>query len=90
MRYDFNVELVDVDPTQLVAVVMYDNNNPLQERYSEETYSVLPFYAYNDGVLSFQWGVTGSISIPYSVGAIMSLDRETIYWVNETKPIPAG
>lgn len=87
---EFTLEGVNFNliPNDAVGVLADHNNNPLE--YKDTT-----FEAYKMGVEHTEDGkivVTNGYSSIYTtakfLGAILSADRQTVYWVNETNPLP--
>lgn len=72
-----------------IAVTAYHNYNPLQYLNSDDPRMLYDFYYVSptEARLVSQSGVT-SHSDPYFIGAFVSRDRQTVYWVNESNPLP--
>lgn len=77
----------DALPENAIAVPMINNSEPLQFRYNELGYNVMTMNRMSNTEVQFE-STTIADHSPKSIGAILSQDRETIYWVNTTNPLP--
>lgn len=75
-------------PSDAVGLVSTSNNDPLREINSTLTSVILPLDVLSNTSLIAEHAEIHSIRVPFYVGAIVSADRQTIYWVNDTKPLP--
>ena len=74
-------------PDDVVAVPMIRNDFPLELRYNDRPWNVMTMTRNSSTEVTFGNDVTETHSA-ISIGAILSNNRETIYWVNETRPLP--
>lgn len=74
-------------PADCVAIPSDRNNNPLASRYSEGPNVVMQMVERTQTRVRFTAQNATAHAACY-IGAILSADRETIYWVNETNPLP--
>ena len=74
-------------PSDAVVITSFQNNTPLMYRYETDNVSVLPVTIVDDNTLTAVGGEHEYGTRRYP-GAILSNDRETIYWVNNTRPLP--
>jgi hypothetical protein len=75
-------------PDDVIVIISDDNDNPL--KYLNDTrslYRVGLVMRTNDHML-FEQDTTHGYSTSSYMGAIVSSDRRTVYWVNESKPLP--
>ena len=88
LGFDLFGRYFNVLPNDAVGVIATNNDNPIEHIESSvdifffkiEKISDLRLRLYQDNVHSFTNAVY--------VGAIVSADRQTIYWQNDTKPLP--
>lgn len=87
LRFEMTGRYFSFLPEGAVVVASSDNDNPLQERYSTSPYYALPITVIDDNHLVAE-GVIVRYSSPRYAGAILSADREGIFYVNDTRPLP--
>ena len=75
-------------PDDAIGIASYDNEDPLQNRYSDEGYNLQDVIVESDGSMYTQYISSHRLNENMYLGAIVSNDRETVYWVNETRPLP--
>ena len=78
----------DLIPNDAVLVTSDDNNRPLAHRDATGDVYVASILSKTATEIVFATGYTGSYSSAQYAGAILSDDRQTVYWVNETRPLP--
>lgn len=90
-EYDFELEGYDLDliPQDAVGIISTSNDDPMIYRYSQSLLYAHPV----SGVTSTKVFVgdplqSHNLNVPAYLGAIVSNDRNTVYWVNETQPLP--
>lgn len=83
LAFDLIGDGFDLLPQDAVAVPMSIGGDPLQYRYIQDTGVVMRLVSATTTTASFATGVTASHSAS-TIGAILSADREKVYWVNET------
>lgn len=79
---------LDLIPDNAIGLMSYDNNDPLQylnDTRGQHLYEVSR-KAFGELVMDVITGI--QLGSPCYLGAIVSEDRQTIYWKNETEPIP--
>lgn len=64
------------------------NTNPLQYRNSVQPYQVFDIVEKTDTYLKVKQRSVAQHSSNNYLGGLLSNDRETIYWTNETNPLP--
>ena len=75
-------------PSNIVGVRSNDNNDPLVQRYSTADTQVYHVESKTDNELVLALSVVSMPQAPAYFGALLSNDRSTIYWLNETQPLP--
>lgn len=78
----------DLIPSNAVGIVASDNNNPLQNRDAESGDRLYSIVEKTSNTMRMVLRATSSHVLNVYLGAIVSSDRETVYWVNNTKPLP--
>lgn len=75
-------------PGGATGIVSFNNDEPL-ERLNDTSgyYSVPIMERFATRLLLRPWSPHG-FQYPYYLGAIVSADRQTIYWVNNSRPLP--
>lgn len=74
-------------PAGTVVVTSYNNDNPLQFRYADLSASALRVEVIDDNHMR-TISPSYNLGAPRYAGAILSGDRDSIFWVNESKPLP--
>ena len=74
-------------PVDAIAVPMIKNDWPLELRYNTSAANVMTMTRMSDTEVIFQARDEREHN-PASIGAILSNDREKIYWINDTRPLP--
>lgn len=64
------------------------NDNPLQFRYTTEGTQMYGIDSKTDTLMEMSQVITSQHGLNVYLGAILSADRETIYWINDTEPLP--
>lgn len=75
-------------PADAVGVIANDNDRPLYFVGTATDTQTFEIVSKTATTLEVAQVTTSSHSLPIYLGAIVSADRETIYWVNNTKPLP--
>lgn len=75
-------------PQQFIGITSDDNALPLKEQNT--TQSGLLFYVVErtDTRIVLRNNYTGSYGSAKYLGALLSEDRQTVYWTNTTRPLP--
>lgn len=82
----FNFELI---PANAVGVIALANDHPLEYRYTQDVAKVVPITQHERFELTLEQDAVYYHSYRMYLGAIVSEDRQTVYWINERQPIPA-
>lgn len=79
----------DMIPSDAIAMASTSNENPLQLRYytSDNSY-IFTMISKTDNEIVFEQDGIHSHSTGMYLGAILSPDRNVVYWINETRPMP--
>ena len=75
-------------PNDAVGVWAISNDDPLAFRNSQDNANTFDVIVGSDNLLTCVPRVLYTHSVPNYLGAILSADRQTVYWVNETRPLP--
>lgn len=88
-KFSFEVigENFDVLPNDIIGLPSTNNNDPLLYRDSQAT-SIVCSVAEKSNNRMLLNAVDEAEHSPAYLGALLSADRETVYWTNNTKPLP--
>ena len=75
-------------PNDAIGLMSYENENPLQFLNDTEQQHLYDILEKTDGLMTLRVKLATALSAPNYLGAIVSSDRQTVYWVNDTKPLP--
>lgn len=75
-------------PVDAVGIYSADNNDPLHNQYATEVYRTFRITERTDTMMVLVANQSFVVRDPVYLSAILSSDRETVYWVNNTKPLP--
>ena len=75
-------------PLDAIGIFANDNDKPLVSRYTHDNGLIYDMIIVSEDTLEFVNRSPISYHTANYLGAIISADRETIYWVNETRPLP--
>ena len=78
----------DLIPNSSVATLSLANETPEMYRYSETDSNVADILEKSETEIVFKVRSVVSHSTPRYLGVIVSDDRGTIYWVNNSNPLP--
>lgn len=79
----------DLIPNDAIGVLARENGNPTElVNTSSAVYLLEVMNRIDDTDVTFEQGEIHNLSTPVYLGAIVSLDRQTIYWVNRSQPLP--
>jgi hypothetical protein len=78
----------DYIPSNAIGILSGNNNEPLMYRNVESTSYILDIRSKSNTRISLRAESGTKHSSPIYLGAILSPDRQVIYWVNNTQPIP--
>lgn len=78
----------DVIPSDAVGLYARYNDNPLEFRYSLSPSLLYSITEKTNEAMSLESNNSETTHGKNYLGAIVSNDRSTIYWVNNTKPLP--
>lgn len=66
----------------------YDNNDPLVYKNAQDSERLYRITEKTENEMKLVQITSSPHSVPTFLGAIVSTERQTIYWVNNTKPLP--
>lgn len=75
-------------PDSAVGVVAISNGRPLQFRRTIQDFMLYRISNLTDTDLTLSPIVSTTFEGPVYIGGILSSDRETLYWLNDTEPLP--
>lgn len=75
-------------PNDAVAIMSDDNTNPTVYIGTQNVNIILPIVDRSYGRIRFAGDVAITHGSPWYLGIIVSADRQTIYWTNNTQPMP--
>lgn len=81
-------ENFDEIPANALGVYSSDNDDPLQHRYDREANRVFRIAEQSETSLTLTPQASSIPSVPVYLGAIVSQDGATVYWINNSKPLP--
>lgn len=89
-NFELSGENLDVIPDNAVGILSFDNDNPLQNLEVHSPWMVYSIAEKNEGYMLMQESYSGAVSADQNsyLGAIVSADFSTVYWQNETRPLP--
>ena len=79
---------LDMIPDDAVGIYSPSNDNPLQYRFSLEDYRSYSIEEKSNTRLVLRHNSPTSVSTFVYIGGIVSPDGNTVYWVNNTRPLP--
>lgn len=79
---------MDLVPADAIVVFSEDNGDPLKNRYTSDQWWLGRIASVSESLITTTQAATHEVSQRFYLGAIVSSDRETIYWVNNTRPLP--
>lgn len=75
-------------PDDAVGIFANDNDKPLQYAYVLGNYYEFQIEGRTDETLTLEPIIQSSHASANYLGCIISADRQKVYWVNDTKPLP--
>lgn len=75
-------------PMDAVGVLASNNDLPLENRDVPQAILLFDIVSRTDTEMLMRQRTTISHGVDNYLGAILSADRQTVYWVNETRPLP--
>lgn len=78
----------DSIPGDAVGVTAADNNDPLAGKDNDSPGWLYEIQTKNDNQIVLHQVAEATHNIPTYLGAIVSADRQTVYWTNDTEPLP--
>lgn len=78
----------DAIPSDAVGLVASDNFAPLANRYNFGSTASYQIVTKTENEMQLRYDQEHIVSVPVYLGAIVSADRETVYWVNNSRPLP--
>lgn len=74
-------------PEDAIGLRSSENDNPLMHRYDEAATQIYDLELNENSIVATLRGST-QIGVTVYFSAIVSADRSTVYWVNNTRPLP--
>ncbi len=81
-------ENLDIIPVDAIGVLSSENENPLELRYTQSDYNTASIVSISEDEIELRFNGESSHLANVYLGAIVSQDREVVYWMNETSPLP--
>ena len=75
-------------PNDAVGVYSDNNDDPLQNKDTTVAYRLFDVIEKSSTLMVMGHQVSTTVASPVYLGAILSSDRQTVYWINESKPLP--
>ena len=85
--YVLRGEGFDAIPSDAIGVWSLDNDNPLAQRGTSNVEGIFDIVSKTDTEMTLAVRSPNPHNSPSYLGAILSPDRETIYWMNNTRPL---
>lgn len=79
---------MDIVPENAIAVFSGVNDNPLVNRYATDRWVLGEVATVSETRITTTQSDPHDVASAFYLGALVSPDRETIYWVNNTAPLP--
>lgn len=77
----------DVIPSDAIGIMAVSNERPLAYRYDNTAYHLFNIVEKSDSSMRLSTRQTTILTRNNYLGAIVSNDRKTVYWVNRTNPL---
>lgn len=74
-------------PSDAIVLFSSSNDAPLVWRYRQGAEYYAPINIVNDEEVQFE-SIEVQYAVPIYASAIVSEDRQTVYWINNTRPLP--
>lgn len=78
----------DTIPEGSIGIISGNNNNPLENLNNQTENRIYNVTVLGDDSAVLVQRVAYQYGSATYLGAIVSPDRQTIYWINDTKPLP--
>lgn len=75
-------------PEDAVGIIAFDNDAPLANIDAQPAFWLFDIGEKTDTRMTMHQRETSTHGDANYLGAIVSADRQTVYWVNETRPLP--
>lgn len=75
-------------PADAVGLIAYTNNNPMEYLTDTDPIHLYDIEVLNSNEIRATHRVPNKPGRRSFLGAIVSADREVVYWVNDTNPLP--
>lgn len=75
-------------PDNAIAIPSTENDNPLQLKDTQNPASLMRIVSKTENTIVFEATEAAFHVAPAYIGAILSADRSTEYWINMSRPIP--
>lgn len=80
--------LFDKLPADAIGVIAISNDLPLRYIDTENPTQMFRIVSKTDTAIEVEQVSSSTHTLGVYLGAIVSADRQTIYWVNNTQPLP--
>lgn len=87
-QYELTGDRFDMLPDDAIGILSTENDNPLSARYNQNARNIFDITARTNETMTLKVRNEESHNEANYLGVILSADRETIYWINESKPLP--
>ena len=87
-QFELTGDRFDILPEDAIGILSIDNENPLSARYNQSARNIFDIIDRTNETITLKVRKEESHDENNYLGAILSADRETIYWVNNSKPLP--
>ena len=75
-------------PDNAIGIIASDNDNPTENIDTSDANFEFRIKEKASNVITFEHIGPSLFSRNYYLGVIVSADRQVVYWVNDTKPLP--
>lgn len=76
-------------PMNAVGVMSHLNNDPLVSRYVTNVLYLYHVVSVSENEIIMEPNVVAARALDFYLGGILSADRQNLYWVNNTSPLPS-
>lgn len=75
-------------PVDAIGIGAVSNDNPLQYVETTSRTVLMQVAEKNEFMIRMTQDAVHVHNTPVYIGALVSADRQTVYWVNESRPLP--
>lgn len=79
---------MDIIPNDAVVVFSSNNDDPLMNRYSNDRWVLGKIASVSETIITTTQDDPHDVGGAFYLGALVSQDRETVYWENTMRPLP--